>query len=405
MDDNDISEDTTKKDEQAPQEEDLIEDDAGADYRVLLDPRSQPVLSRGTKDYAPDGSDRQTAALTASLHALHHVLSEERRASLKTLSEATWTPENSESVVTLLKGTHFHALGRFVAGSLRLLPEETLFMLERGALLVSAAGVPVDDWRWDKLLGRLLSGKFVYQLGGSVQGAGVDAGYGFNAGGERTSWPSDSPNSRRPTLFILLHPSLKVYAYLKRLGYIVFRTDFEKGLGDKPVAKPTPAPPPTTLTSRMTSFFNLPTIVAGLGRALTWWLPSWLSRAFTKPAWPLLSVSSVWGSPTLAHVQAQLNIIPHLSTSTPSPTPNTLKSDGAFCGFDVYKPRHKFKKTSPGPPDFRVIVQSVSDPLLDMKTLRCHFDRKLDTVQLKLAIVDGANVSFFAFSDEIRHGR
>ncbi|KAJ3276141.1 hypothetical protein HK104_003718 [Borealophlyctis nickersoniae] len=62
------------------EDKDILEDEV-VDYSVLLSGASQTTLVRGTKDYAPDGSERQRTAIESSRAALQQVLLEERRAS------------------------------------------------------------------------------------------------------------------------------------------------------------------------------------------------------------------------------------------------------------------------------------------------------------------------------------
>ena len=66
-------------------------------------------------------------------------------------------------------------------------------------------------------------------------------------------------------------------------------------------------------------------------------------------------------------------------------------------GFNVYKPRANFKKSQPPEPDFRVIAYSIHDPLPD--TYDYLFFKAQGNV--RIAIVDGSNLSFIQIQPEI----
>ncbi|CAJ0764300.1 10075_t:CDS:2, partial [Entrophospora sp. SA101] len=98
-----------------------------------------------SKDFKPNGSSRQEQLTKESLNALNKVLSEERSGSSRQFCIATWysTPTN-KALVTTIKGNHFHNMGHSISGQQWLLPEETLFLLERGSLVVYYDNTPIS---------------------------------------------------------------------------------------------------------------------------------------------------------------------------------------------------------------------------------------------------------------------
>ncbi|TPX66048.1 hypothetical protein SpCBS45565_g04728 [Spizellomyces sp. 'palustris'] len=294
------------------------------DYRWLLR-GTQTALIRGTKDFAPDGSERQNSALVESRNALYQVLQEERRASKRTLSEATWHPNSKTAEVTLHRGTHFQVIGTTVDTTLRLLPEEALFMLERNALTL-------------RYLGGIVSVQHGYNLLLDDAGMSMDV--------------------------------YQVYAYLKRLGYIVLRSRPKRTVSQS-------HSPAMAVVQYATSFIT---------RWMQWLFGGWLS-----PTWPLVKLSTCRFA---GDIYRQLQVVPRVSISSVSRPPST--NTPPYMVFDVYKPRTGFRKSNPGPPNFRVVAQRASDGLPDYNLLRDFFDHTEEGVQLKVGIVDGGNVSFLS---------
>ncbi|CAO3624122.1 unnamed protein product [Mucor fragilis] len=124
----------------------------------------------------------------------------------------------------------------------------------------------------------------------------------------------------------------QVYAYLKRLGYIVMRA---KKL--RMVAKQTAEKEPD-VPSMLKLFFD----------AITDWIQ------------PLQSRPLVWDYRCTSYPQiySTLQIVP----STPWYKPFYTSLCPTF-DWDVYKPRPGWKKKDPGEPDFRVVVKSVHEAM------------------------------------------
>ncbi|CAJ0851955.1 5343_t:CDS:2 [Entrophospora sp. SA101] len=103
------------------------------------------IPKKGTKDFKPNGSSRQEQLTKESLNALNKVLSEERSGSSRQFCIATWySAPTNKALVTTIKGNHFHNMGHSISGQQWLLPEETLFLLERGSLVVYYNNTPIS---------------------------------------------------------------------------------------------------------------------------------------------------------------------------------------------------------------------------------------------------------------------
>lgn len=116
---------------------------------------SPTLPRRGEKDFEPHGTNAQIATLVASRAAMHAALSRQRTHPLSKTAivsplEGTYIPspppeiESAEAgpvpvlynaMVQSPKGPHFRTVGKVGPdGLLRLLPEEALYLLERGSL-------------------------------------------------------------------------------------------------------------------------------------------------------------------------------------------------------------------------------------------------------------------------------
>ena len=157
----------------------------------------------------------------------------------------------------------------------------------------------------------------------------------------------------------------QVYAYLKRLGYIVTRV--KQPTPSYPI--PPPYPSPISAVQRRSLMevvlhplkFLLFRIAALLTPAFNWWSPIGISpllginmnhrKSNMPPDWTALT--TLTGS-----IFQALRFIPHghgmpLKVKSPSP----LAGESPYVHFfNVYKPNTPYKKTNPPVPDFAISV-------------------------------------------------
>lgn len=127
-------------------------DDGTTDYRFLsttlihsTDPVSvTPVIPRrGEKNFEPNSTGLQASKLAASRRTMHDALSHTRSHGLKNHVIGLYDGVKATVKVRQVKGQVFRTVGRDLSGGgVELLPEEALWMLERGVLDVRW---PVDD--------------------------------------------------------------------------------------------------------------------------------------------------------------------------------------------------------------------------------------------------------------------
>ncbi|KAA6406704.1 MAG: hypothetical protein FRX48_09427 [Lasallia pustulata] len=250
---------------------------------------------------------------------MHLALSHPRARPAKQNIIGTYTPHTGETVVASAKGQHFRTMGRADRrGEVRLAPEETLYLLERGSLDVRLGDGDGAGWV-----------------------VGLQAAYAMLVGKGGVSLERYA-----------------VYAGLKRSGYVVLRGPGGRGRrGAGGVVEETGAE-------------------AGEKEreSLYVWLWRWLLERKPKPPPPFGPLVGKGLYRSYSDIYRLLSIIPYHDPTLPTAretqkTDDKLKpvhwdSDTAEpprlpplrpC-FHVWKPRPDFKKSSPGPPDFRIAV-------------------------------------------------
>jgi len=295
---------------------------------------------------------------------MHEALLGERKHSGKQYVSATWRPSQRMAEVHMARGPHFKTVGKADRrGVLWLLPEETIYLVERGNL---------ECW-WEEGVPMSLQGVYATALDGC-------------GGLER----------------------YQVYAYLKRAGYILARAptffhddDDEEAMGggekeEKMVGTIRPA----TTTS--------PGIFKQLFATL------FLTRPKPPPAGPVVAQGTYR---TYDSIYSRLSIIPsHHPPHTPTNIITAASETPFRIAYKVWKPQPHFKKSDPPPADFLVAVISARETSLptlsqlsalfdsvpvDEKTSgKPQFQRLKDGYRnVILAIVDSGVTSFIKFAD------
>ncbi|WFD48045.1 tRNA-splicing endonuclease subunit sen54 [Malassezia furfur] len=319
------------------------------DYRVLaaLAQRHKPgaeapvIPKRGEKDFEPTGFGGQSKALALSRDALFSAIRTERAHSSKTLSTATWDPVLHRAFVFVQRGqscTHIGATQRRTlpdgrtATHLELFPEEAVYLIERGALdcrINNAPGTIPTEAAHASCLPLSVAQAYAQLLG------------------------HDGATLAR----------YQIYAYLKRLGYIVQRADLVDQVRAQAASKaPTAAPP--AVWSRYPKALGTAAraVAAAVVRAavrLLAWLAArvrYLVRLVagrTRRGRGLLRLD-----PGATHdaVFAALQIVP-----TEAPGGAALERARARAAhlapfFYAWRPATHFKRTQPPPPEFRICV-------------------------------------------------
>ncbi|KAF9091025.1 tRNA splicing endonuclease 54, partial [Mortierella sp. AM989] len=173
---------------------DQDDNDQHPDFRLLLtnskgQSPSQALPSRDIKS-----AQDPAAALEEQYNAYFQILAEERRAAERTFSRAVYEPDLGLFRLTANRGTHFVSMGHTSHGQMYLYPEEALYLVDRGSLLVDHHG---NDMTVQQMWNIYLS--LPYQSKNQ------------NRGDDQESVTQDG--SRVMDRYL-------TYAYLKRLGFV-----------------------------------------------------------------------------------------------------------------------------------------------------------------------------------------
>ncbi|KAI1790188.1 tRNA-splicing endonuclease subunit sen54 N-term-domain-containing protein [Ganoderma leucocontextum] len=319
---------------QEEEEQSSGDEDQGPDWTKIPGlATARPVIpKRGEKDFEPTahgGSGLQRHVLDRSRSAMLEALKAARTISNKSVSHAIWYPQLKRAHVTVARGIHFTTMGHSVARPsaaledakkiqrrLELLPEEALYLIERSAMYCwSPTELPLPKTELlDDLEGTPMS---------------VQQAYAEMIGTED-----------------LTFERYQVYAYLKRLGYVVTRTT--------PPSPDYPMPPPfpyaaqssvsilSRLCSAVSTFFSK--LVRTFVSSRDWWRPirpgPWLHHG--------MNYASLFHS--LRFLPAGYNVPLHIHQAQ-----ETWASPYQIF-YNLYKPSTPFKKTAPPPPDFQVVI-------------------------------------------------
>uniref|UniRef100_D8PZL1 tRNA-splicing endonuclease subunit Sen54 N-terminal domain-containing protein n=1 Tax=Schizophyllum commune (strain H4-8 / FGSC 9210) TaxID=578458 RepID=D8PZL1_SCHCM len=304
---------------------------------------SAPVIpKRGEKEFEPaegGGSGLQKHVLERSRNAMFDILRTTRVIANKSMSYAIWHPSLARAEVLVAHGVHFANMGHSaprpyvdeegvtkVHKRLELLPEEAIYLVERGSLFCSTAGAPKT----------------------AVPGM-EDA-----AGPPMTVQQAYTEMIGREGLTL---EKFQVYAYLKRLGYVVTRANPPDE--NYPMPSPHKAVAPRTKPTNL--FVALYSVVCRClarlwRREFDWWHPLTVNRWLGK-----------WGG--YAHIYRSLRFIPNGHEIPLRPTDTEKRESEKNASpyrvfYNIYKPMTAFKKSSPPPPDYQVVVVNARTTLM-----------------------------------------
>jgi tRNA-splicing endonuclease subunit Sen54 len=433
---------------------DVAEDDSAPDFRFLLSPSiatatsssasHQKLPTRGAKDFDLHGTRLQQSVLEASRQAMHDVLREERVHARGTVERAVWD-EEKKGVWCLGDGLGKLTMGVGVVrvrreavddddndddeddgekkvgdggiggdeiektkddekrlnqkkkkkrkglSSLFLLPEEALWLLDRGSL----------DLRWP-------AGPGEDEFGGSPMS--LQAAHAMLIGKEGDGG--------------LTLEKFTVYQYLKRAGYVVMRA--ETNWQNVPEASD------LELSEQKTG-----NIIWSFWRSLTWGgsrEESEESKQQRQRAGPLVKPglyrdygkSQILGGRLCSltvlsdSIYRLVTMIPYhspLKTQSLKPPSSDLTENYPDITYHVYKPSTNFKKTKPGSPDFYISVINVRQTVIPTEPELEHLLRqtpfhpwqasnsnvyqkaKVGIRNVILAVVDQGIISFINVSD------
>ncbi|KAH7104800.1 tRNA-splicing endonuclease subunit sen54 N-term-domain-containing protein [Auriculariales sp. MPI-PUGE-AT-0066] len=319
----------------AENEEELDEDEDGPDWSSVPAPTSSRaagfIPKRGEKDFEPRsatgtgaGTGLQQHLLDKSRNAMFTALSGPRGATNRTMSHAVWLPAICRAHVIVTRRKHFATLGTSITRDghtkrLELLPEESLYLVERGSMFC-----------WKQL-------------------SPDDA---YPAELQDDSPPPGIPLSVQQAYAEMIGQDgltldhYQVYAYLKRLGYNVLRSR------------------PAELSSKPSWWWRLWSRLLHPLRSLC---SQFYAAIISPPFW----VKSNWWLPRLYQgwfpardyrtLFSRLQFIPNghgVPLQQSRQISQSTKQSPYTIFYDVYKPASVFRRTNElrPVPDFQVVV-------------------------------------------------
>ncbi|KAH8684412.1 tRNA-splicing endonuclease subunit sen54 N-term-domain-containing protein [Tricladium varicosporioides] len=332
--------------------EDNDPSDETQDFRLLaaLNSKSGQLPKRGEKDFEPHGTKHQDGILAASREAMHDALAYTRFHNPKNHIRGFYYGDESLKrdevvpaellqgldedhcvVVHSIKGPHFKTMGKSPTGtkspSLWLLPEEALYLVERGNL---------DLW-WPT------RSSFI------ARGDGEE-----NGGAEEQPESSEKIDDGAPMSLQAAYAMLigndgqrgkvsldryTVYANLKRNGYVVFRA---------PEWDPT----------KPGESHKFQVVKSQESTSLFTWLfdKLFVDAKIEHPPYGPLVKPGMYRSYNA--IYQQIAIVPRHKPSPVPENPSPPAEDPYRVVFHLWKPTNtmNFAKTNPGLPDFRVAI-------------------------------------------------
>ncbi|PWN23183.1 hypothetical protein BCV69DRAFT_310659 [Microstroma glucosiphilum] len=379
---------------------------AGSDNGI----QSISIPKRGEKDFEPTGFRGQERKLEESRRAMEMVISQSRRCGSKTLSTAIWRPDLNRAIVQVSRGTTIASMGVTARTPLtvsspddlpstssdvigpnnqvgvwkagifyprsvtrtELLPEEALFLIERGTLDCTTS-IRLQDSEEEVQIPLSLQHAFSLMLG------------------------KDGCTRER----------YQAYAYLKRLGYYVQRASVAESLKeaaaaarkrellgtDHDIATPQDRKPssqgviadpkrPLKLVTLWDLLLYIPRRLAQVGTtvssAMIAWLKSVASKAsrtlwggglgsrpsYTTRGRGLLGL----GGQQLADYDSIFSALQIIPSGHDLPTPHARSSQPSDPRFQpffyAWRPATRFRKTNPPLPEYRIAAISARDSSL-----------------------------------------
>ncbi|SMQ53981.1 unnamed protein product [Zymoseptoria tritici ST99CH_3D7] len=311
--------------------EDIDLSDETQDFRFLtsISKSESSLPKRGEKDFEPHATALQSNTLAASRDAMHNALSYQRTHAPKGMTVGHYHPESGMAWTMNPKGPLFAKMGHVrsakddpLGGGVEergqrmwLLPEEVLYLVERGTL----------DVRWPPAV------EGEEELPMSLQGA-----YAMFIGDDEGG---------------LTLERYSVYSGLKRMGYTVIRAPTWNSPGPPNGAD---CYPPLRQATWQTGLLNS----ASLWKMLFAWRST--PSPPPSPTDPIIQPGHSFRS--YDAIYHRLALIPFYNPSLqtqPNPSnPEAVETTPPFrITYHIYKPGSTtYKKSSPGTPDFRIAV-------------------------------------------------
>lgn len=309
----------------------------------------------GPKAFAPDDSSIPDETLASLMREKSDTLQQQRVSKKGKLSVGTWNSDEQVVEISVSKGPHWQHFGQSKHGKLLLQPHEALFLLEQGSLELDCGGLPMS---FQQAYMSMLSDDF-------------------------------SPDH------------YLVYTYFLRLGFIVLRHSSSRQNSEEIPTAESKTHQETKQKKEITTRAvtgnddddvnvsdnddNIPSISSPVAHL-------WMSKDDCRPLVKPEDATST------AAVLSKLQVIKNQRMTEGDHMELSSAEQSLQIVLDVYQPRLNFKKTDPGSPDFCITVCRFCDPPPSLAALTV-LKEECSPVPLKIALVDGGNISFYSVLD------
>ncbi|PNS14688.1 hypothetical protein CAC42_1710 [Sphaceloma murrayae] len=286
--------------------------------------QSGAIPKRGEKDFESHGTNTQSQRLDASRQAMHSALSFQRTHLPKKANIATYYPSTNSAYIEVAHSPLFRSIGtnrspkddplneiKYNLNRLWLLPEEILYLIERGTV----------DCRWP-----------------AQEGDADDLGLPMSLQGAHAAFIGLADQHKSGLTF----ERYSVYSYLKRAGYHVHRAptwDTCAAAFDQSVFPPSPS---------TGAFLGL-----NIPKLSKWWysLGDNPQAAASGP----LADRRIFRS--YSDIYQSLSLMDWYDPSAQKDVGSVPRSQKLQVTWHVWKPNNAgYKKSRPGPPDFHIAV-------------------------------------------------
>lgn len=275
------------------------------------------IPKRGTKEFEPDGTNFQISALEQSQKTMFQAISNVRGHHATKKLIGIWIPTDQYCFIPQIRGNYFKDLGRAINigrfQGMRLNSLETIYLAERGSLVVYLGNEEYCNWLYNTT---------------DENDKDEDESVSFDVESKLVALDLEYLYS----LLTISLPDYQVYAYLKRLGYII--QEYKVHDDDDVV---------TTSTSTKKS---KPELVVNF----TLWPREWGIMAY-----PFFHSQHFKTKHYFKYTDVFKNLKLNFKPIECSPTESNINIT-----FNVWKPSPSFSKKTPPPPDFQLCVVDTS---------------------------------------------
>ena len=314
--DNDNENDNDNEDDKFQTEQVYDVEDEIQDWKFL---NKSTIPKRGTKEFEPDGTNYQISALEQSQQTMFQAINNVRGHHTTKKLIGIWMIDEHDQYcfIPQIRGNYFKDLGKAINigkfQGMKLNSLETIYLAERGSLIVYLGNQEYSDW--------------LYNSAEVEENEDEDKNVLFDVESNLIALDLEYLYS----LLTIPLANYQVYAYLKRLGYIIQEYKVQDDVMDKTLLSSSPTKDPKKLELLV---------------QFTLWPREWGIMAY--PLFHSLHFKT-------KHYFKYTDVFKNLKLNF-KPIESDPNESNINITFNVWKPSPSFSKKTPPPPDFQLCV-------------------------------------------------